>query len=236
MIELKYKITIAGIVVTSIAVPLVKFIYSKYIENRRSVFFDEFDKAFVNLNDQLAIANILNSKGKLSSKRLCYAHEVMFRQAQFRSGSYRESDVEIVMPQKNVEREFIGTTLDLRQISKFTKGSKPLYKKEISVALDKTCRMWNRWVKKKSRLNEKSKIDLVSRFHTYFMIIHPFEDGNGRLGRRLLNEQLTFLFDTHTEFSPDKGEYYSAVNKASEGDESALRKLISSVVSTKEEE
>jgi hypothetical protein len=228
---------IGGIVVTSIAIPLIKFIYTKYIENKPSVFFDEFDKAFIDLNDQLAIANILDSKGRVSSKRIRFAHEVIFQKQDFKSGVYRESDVEILMPQVQAQtkNDFVGTVIsEISQISKFTKGSKPLYKKEISVALDKTCRMWNRWIKKKSRLSDKSKIDLISRFQTYFMIVHPFEDGNGRLGRRILNEQLSFLFDAHFDFSPSQKEFYSAVNKAAVGDESELRKLISAVVDSKE--
>lgn len=80
-------------------------------------------------------------------------------------------------------------------------------------------------------LSEKSKIDLASRFHTYFMIIHPFIDGNGRLGSRLLSEQLSFLFDKNIEFDPESQVYYEAINKASWGDEKLLKKMISECVS-----
>ena len=57
-------------------------------------------------------------------------------------------------------------------------------------------------------------------------MIHPFLDGNGRIGRTLLEEQLSFLFDQSIKFSPDMKTYYNCIELAARGDESDLRKLI----------
>ena len=104
-------------------------------------------------------------------------------------------------------------------------------KGEVEAALKRTVKMWNKWVIMKNQLDHKAKIDLASRFHTYLEIIHPFIDGNGRIGRMLMNEQLSFLFGKIIEFNPDTNDYYEAIKLASQGDESQLKKVIANQVS-----
>jgi fido (protein-threonine AMPylation protein) len=228
-------IKIVGLLLTAIAIPFLRFLYLKYIENKPSIFFEEFDKSFIDLNDQLDVSNILKRNGKLSSKRIRHAHEVIFGKENFKSGVYRDSDVEILMPESQEPHMEFGTVHVSSQISRRMKGSKTLYKKEIPVALYRSVKMWNKWITKRKSLSEKSMIDLASRFHAYFMIIHPFTDGNGRLGRRLLSEQLSFLFEKNIEFEPEPQKYYEAINKASCGDEKLLKQMISEHVSSSNE-
>lgn len=225
-------INIAGIIVPILAAVFVYF-YRKHT-NKPSIFFEEFDKAFVNLNDQLDVANILDVKGKISYRKIIKLHAVMFKRDSFSAGVFRSGDVVVRSPlsiDDFSEGDIVGTFLVTDNVNRRIKDSNTLYKDEIPRALKKNCKMWNRWVKKKDSLPEKSKIDLLSRFHTFFMIIHPFEDGNGRIGRRLLNEQMSYLFDRHIELNIDnKDEYYAAVFNASGGDESMLKKILVSSI------
>ncbi len=216
-------ITVIGLILSLLAIPFFKFLYMKYIENRPSIFFEELDERFLNLNDQLSISNILDKKGKLSASKIKHAHSVLFKNDNIKAGEYRNTDVEIISPKSTVQTENFGTTIIT---STLTEVSKMYYKNEIEKAQKKNISMWNKWIAKKRSLSDKSKLDLVSRFHTYFMVIHPFFDGNGRLGRQLLSEQLSYLYDKHIEFNPDTIEYYEAINKASKGDESSLKSLV----------
>ncbi len=78
-------------------------------------FFEEFDKSFIDLNDQLDVSNILKKDGKLSSKINRHAHEVIFGKENFKSGVYRDSDLEILMPVLQEPQIEFGTVLDSSQ-------------------------------------------------------------------------------------------------------------------------
>ena len=61
--------------------------------------------------------------------------------------------------------------------------------------------------------------------HVWFEILHPFEDGNGRVGRALLDMALaqdeqrsTRLYSLSARFSERRDEYYAALERTSSGD------------------
>jgi Fic family protein len=61
--------------------------------------------------------------------------------------------------------------------------------------------------------------------HVWFEILHPFEDGNGRVGRALLDMALaqderrsTRLYSLSARFNEKRDEYYAALERTSSGD------------------
>ncbi|HEY5759726.1 MAG TPA: DUF4172 domain-containing protein, partial [Steroidobacter sp.] len=61
--------------------------------------------------------------------------------------------------------------------------------------------------------------------HLWFEVLHPYEDGNGRVGRALLDKALAQdekrsirLFSLSTQLYSEREEYYAALERASRGD------------------
>lgn len=81
--------------------------------------------------------------------------------------------------------------------------------------------------------NEKKlhPIEFAAKLHHMFVHIHPFEDGNGRTGRLIMN-----LFLMRTGFpiavilKSDRAKYYRALENADSGDVTSLLRLIAQAV------
>jgi Fic family protein len=79
--------------------------------------------------------------------------------------------------------------------------------------------------------NQSLKLEAIAGFHANFLVIHPFLDGNGRVGRALLMQQCLDLFGKADMSLMNKGgEYYAALKAADAKDYRLLVALISPVV------
>ncbi len=75
------------------------------------------------------------------------------------------------------------------------------------------------WYKKELKKNELHPVALAALFHYKFVTIHPFDDGNGRISRLLMNYiLLKNNLPPIVIKSSDKRNYLSALNKADTGD------------------
>jgi len=78
---------------------------------------------------------------------------------------------------------------------------------------------------------ESDKIAAIAAFHHAFVALHPFHDGNGRVARILLSQQVLDLFGLRDSITLDQGAvYYNSLRAADGGDFSLLRQLVSRAV------
>ena len=84
-----------------------------------------------------------------------------------------------------------------------------------------------KWFNKK--LNEKipSIASFIAQLHHRFILIHPFDDGNGRIVRLWINYVLLYLgYPPLIIKSEDKDNYFLALNKADTGDMDSLAEYL----------
>lgn len=71
------------------------------------------------------------------------------------------------------------------------------------------------WYRAKKDSPEVNPVILAAEFHYRFILIHPFDDGNGRIARILMNFILMqFGYPSVIIKSDDKGNYFSALQQA----------------------
>lgn len=190
------------------------------LDRRIEVVTPTLDKRFSSLNKQSRVCPFLDRKGQISVDSLLKNHAALFQDSEINSGCFRTVDVYIKCYKS--QDELGGTRLVTRQES----VTNLMPSVEVELTLSDVIDDWNSKVSKVRGYGQKEKVEFVSRFHIYFEMIHPFLDGNGRIGRALLEEQLSFLFDQTVKFAPDMKSYYNCIESASRGDESDLRTLI----------
>lgn len=83
------------------------------------------------------------------------------------------------------------------------------------------------WFHAETEKNELSPVELAAIFHYKFVLIHPFDDGNGRISRLLMNYVL-LKHDLPPVIikSADKKNYLNALNQADTGNLGAFVKYI----------
>lgn len=135
----------------------------------------------------------------LSEKMLCQWHRNLFQNetALFDPGQFRVHDEPM---------QIVSHRLDKVKVFFEAPPSKQI-KKEMAQFIH-----WFNHSRKKNLVLERAAIG-----HLYFESIHPFEDGNGRIGRALIEKMLSqeigkpILISISKEFEKRKKEYYAAL-------------------------
>lgn len=98
---------------------------------------------------------------------------------------------------------------------------------KIQEELSSLLEEWNAYIEegKKSKLEEQC--DKIAKFHTRFLQIHPFYDGNGRVSRTILISQIHTLREQWIN-NPfiNEHEYYTALQAADQNDFTQLSNII----------
>lgn len=179
-----------------------------------------FDHRFSSLNPQTRVCPFLDKNGHLSIDSLLNNHRALLNGSMGQAGELRTADVFIKCYKMSNDEG--GTTL----VSNKESITSLMSSEEVHLTLADIIKDWNKKVSKVKNYGIKDKVEFVARFHLYFEMIHPFLDGNGRIGRSLIEEQLSYLFSQIISFDPELNQYHRSIDLGIKGDESELRKLI----------
>ena len=129
---------------------------------------------------------ILDQSGKIDIERLFAVHRSIFPDNFPWAGKYRNQHVYVV--------DNFGTTTRVVDAVHAESRTGTIAPDAIEDNLESLLQHWNTNISQTFQRESRFKIDEVANFHHEFELIHPFLDGNGRIGRMLLEEQLSFLF------------------------------------------
>jgi fido (protein-threonine AMPylation protein) len=162
---------------------------------------------------------IIDNHGKITIPRLLAVHKSIFPADFPWAGKYRTQHVYVV--------DNFGTTARVVDIVQAESRTETIPPESIQENLAKLLNHWNGSVNSLIGREPIVKIDEVANFHHEFELIHPFLDGNGRIGRMLLGEQLSLLFQTQISFRPERDDYYMALRMMNMGQLDNFRDLVS---------
>lgn len=161
---------------------------------------------------------ILDQSGTLDISRLIAVHRSIFPDNFPWAGKYRDQHVYVV--------DNFGTTARVVDIVQAESKIGTIAPEAIEKNLNSLLDVWNTNIGRTIQSGSEVKIEEVAHFHHEFELIHPFMDGNGRIGRMLLEEQLSFLFQTKVKFSADRDDYYASLRMMNMGSSKEFVELI----------
>lgn len=95
---------------------------------------------------------------------------------------------------------------------------------KIEKEIDNLCKQINERLKQELSAEETYKLAFDS--HFYFVTIHPFADGNGRVGRLLMNYILEYKeLPLATIFKEDKADYFMALEESRKEEQINLKPI-----------
>ena len=174
---------------------------------------------FVILEDDF---HVLDASGKITIKRIMETHKKIFPEEYGWRGIMREIDVTVC-----------GLRGSCRADSDVEKAEVKINTtsfRKIPFVLNGLCVSWNKKVKKLSDQPVEKKVNGLSQFHYDFETIHPFRDGNGKVGRIILSRQASYLFQRKIRMQFNRNKYYDAFLLANCGNRQALDDLIATEI------
>lgn len=161
---------------------------------------------------------ILEEDGRIELDRVIAVHKNIFPDNFPWAGKFRTDHVTVV--------ENFGTVTRVVDTVPAESKFQPIAPEHIDENLARLISHWNSSIDSLVDRDPKVKIDEVANFHHEFELVHPFLDGNGRIGRMLLEEQLSLLFQCSLKFGPDRTDYYHALRMMNVGEKDHLKELI----------
>lgn len=165
----------------------------------------------------------LDDDGRITIDRLLATHKSLVPEGYAWAGVYRRQPVFVV--------ETFGTSARIVDTPLIENKVSTIAPEAIAPNLARLFKHWNALVTELRTASTDRKIDEVAHFHHEFLLIHPFLDGNGRIGRKLLEEQLSLVFDKKVTFRPERQEYLRGLRLLDMGESDVFKALVRSELS-----
>jgi fido (protein-threonine AMPylation protein) len=157
------------------------------------------------------------STKNIDSNTLKYVHKIMlFESGSIELGVYRTHTIWVGSPKSSPEKATFNPPKP-ELVPELTEILLKRWRDEYDILLNS----------KKKAL----KIEKIALFHNDFLSIHPFLDGNGRVARFLLNQQVSELLKINKQvIIEDKPSYFNALNEGQNNNLIPLIKIITQAI------
>lgn len=161
---------------------------------------------------------IITQDGNLFYSNILNFHKTIFPQGFPWAGKTRTQNVII--------SGSFGTLMPSEARGTVDYNIKPVRHEEIPEKMERFCTRWNSNVAKYLIEDAEAKIETIAKYHHEFQLIHPFIDGNGRIGRIILDDMTEYLLNKKLKTEYIRKEYYNALRFADMGDINPLKQFI----------